>query len=97
MDDYISRNEHNEFCKRMEDEHARQNKRIILLENSVKEIGDLTASVQKLAVNMENMLTIQEEQGDRLKTLENRDGEKWRSISLYVITTIIGIVIGYIL
>ena len=97
MDDYISRNEHNEFCKRMEDEHARQNKRITLLENSVKEIGDLTASVQKLAVNMENMLTIQEEQGDRLKTLENRDGEKWRSISLYVITTIIGIVIGYIL
>ena len=97
MVDYISRNEHNEFCKRMEDEHARQNKRITLLENSVKEIGDLTASVQKLAVNMENMLTIQEEQGDRLKTLENRDGEKWRSISLYVITTIIGIVIGYIL
>lgn len=97
MDEYISRNEHNEFCKRMEDEHARQNKRITLLENSVKEIGDLTASVQKLAVNMENMLTIQEEQGDRLKTLENRDGEKWRSISLYVITTIIGIVIGYIL
>ena len=97
MDEYISRNEHNEFCKRMEDEHTRQNKRITLLENSVKEIGDLTASVQKLAVNMENMLTIQEEQGDRLKTLENRDGEKWRSISLYVITTIIGIVIGYIL
>lgn len=97
MDEYISRNEHNEFCKRMEDEHARQNKRITILENSVKEIGDLTASVQKLAVNMENMLTIQEEQGDRLKTLENRDGEKWRSISLYVITTIIGIVIGYIL
>ena len=32
----------------------------------------------------------------RLQMLENRDGEMWRSIVNYVITTIIGIAIGYI-
>lgn len=96
MEEYISRNEHEEFCKRMEDEHHRQNKRINILEESVKEVRDLTASVQKLAVNMENMLKSQEQQGERLKTLEERDGEKWRSITGYVLTTIVGILIGYI-
>ena len=96
MEEYISRNEHEEFCKRMEDEHHRQNKRINILEENVKEVRDLTASVQKLAINMENMLKSQEEQGDRLKTLEERDGERWRSVTGYILTTIVGIVIGYI-
>ena len=27
--------------------------------------------------------------------LENRDGEKWRSISTYVLTALIGVVLGF--
>lgn len=29
--------------------------------------------------------------------LENRDGEKWRSISMYVLTALIGAVLGFVL
>lgn len=96
MDDYIERHEHEEFCKRMEAEHNRQNKRIGELEESVREIGDLTASVNKLAVNMENMLRNQERQGKRLEALEGRDGEMWRKVVGYVVTAVIGIVVGFI-
>ena len=45
---------------------------------------------------MENMLKEQEAQGNRLEALEDRDGEKWRTMISYVGTTIIGILIGYI-
>ena len=38
----------------------------------------------------------QESQGHRLEKLESRDGEKWRTASGYVLTVIIGIVVGYI-
>ena len=52
----------------------RQNKRIEALEVTVRQINDLTLSVQKLAINMEHMLVNQTEQNERLEELENRDG-----------------------
>ena len=96
MGEDYTREEHIEFVKRMEDEHKRLNRRLELLEEDVKQIGDLTASVKQLAVNMENMLHIQEEQAGRLKALEGRDGEKWRTVTGYIVTTVIGIIVGFI-
>ncbi len=96
MDTPITRAEHEEFKKRLDAENHRQNRRIELLEQSIQQLNNLTASVEKLAVNMENMLKNQEEQGERLEELENRDGEKWRSLTGYVVTVLVGIVIGYI-
>ena len=94
--EYISRREHNEFSKRMEEENHRQNRRIELLERNVEKLSSLTSSVEKLATNMESMLKEQEKQGERLGTLENRDGEKWRNVTGYIITFVIGLVVSYI-
>lgn len=96
MDMSISRAEHEEFTKRMEEEHRRQNKRIELLEGSVQQLHVLTASVEKLAINMENMLKVQAQQGKRLEELEGRDGEMWRKATGYIMTAVVGIVVGYI-
>lgn len=103
MDDYISRKEHEEFCRRMEienkrleDENDRQNQRIEILENNVLKIQSLATSVEKLAVNMESMLKEQEKQGKRLEMLEGRDGEMWRKVTGHILTVVIGIVVGYI-
>ena len=96
MDSPITRAEHNEFCKRMEDEHHRINHRVGLLEEEVREISALTASVQKLASNMENMLKNQEKQGSRLEVLESRDGKMWRKVVEYVVTAVIGILVGFV-
>ena len=95
MDETISREEHEEFCKRMEEEHHRQNKRLELLEGSVKQIGSLATSVEKLALSLQSMVKEQEQQGRRLEVLENRDGEMWRKAVGYLVTAVIGIVIGY--
>lgn len=94
--EYITRQEHTEFAARQDAENTRQNRRIELLEENVREIRDLTSSVEKLAVNMENMLKSQEQQADRLEVLEGRDGEMWRKVSGYIVTVIIGIVVGFI-
>lgn len=99
---YITREEHEAFSKLMESENERlkeednrQNHRLDVLEKSVQQISKLAASTEKLAVNMENMLRVQEQQGKRLETLESRDGEKWRQITGYAINTLISLVIGY--
>ncbi len=95
MDGYISRQEHNEYAKRMEDEHSRQNARIRELENAMKETRELTLSVEKLALTMQSMLEEQKVQGERLEVLENRDGEMWRKVTGHIISTVIGIAVGY--
>lgn len=96
MDTTITRAEHEEFAKRIEEENHRQNRRIEILEKNVQELAALTSSVEKLAYSIEGMVKEQESQGNRLEKLESKDGEKWRSVSSYVITVIIGLVLGYI-
>lgn len=95
-EEFITRNEHEEFCRRLDSENARQNRRIELLEEHIGEIGTIATSVEKLAVNMESMLREQERQGARLKTLESRDGEKWRQVVGYTITAVISLILGYL-
>ncbi len=94
METPITRAEHEEFRRRLEEENQRQDKRISLLEGSVRELGALTTSVEKLALSIENMVKEQEKQGKRLEVLEGRDGEMWRKVVGYVITAVIGIVVG---
>lgn len=96
MDGSISRAEHEEFRKRMEEENHRQNRRIELLEENVRQIGALTTSVEKLANSMSHMVTEQEKQGKRLEALEGRDGEMWRKVVGYIATAVVGIVLGFI-
>lgn len=96
MDDVITRAEHEEFARRQDEENKRQNRRIDLLEQNVEKMGALTTSVEKLATNMESMLKEQEKQGKRLETLESRDGEMWRKVVGYIVTAVVGIILGFV-
>lgn len=107
MDTPLTRAEHEEFrravdakfedCKRsQESENKRVNHRLDNLEEATKQIGSLAVSVEKLAVSMENMAGAQKEQSEKLEQLENRDGEMWRKIAGYVLTAILGIVVGFL-
>ena len=88
MDEPISRAEHEEFAKRIDAQEKRQDKRLEMLENTVREIGALTLSVQRLAQSLESMVKEQERQGRRLQALEDRDGEKWRKLMGYIATAL---------
>lgn len=95
MEDAITRREHDEFAKRIEEENDRQNKRIDLLEKACTQISDLTSSVKVLATNMETMLAEQEKQGERLSKIESKDGEMWRTVVTHILTALVGGVIAY--
>lgn len=96
MENPITRAEHEEFRRRLEEENKRQDARIGILEESVQQIGALATSVEKLALSMQSMLKEQEKQGKRLEVLEGRDGEKWRKVMGYIVTAIVGVVLGYL-
>jgi hypothetical protein len=92
----LTRAEHEEFCKRVEAEDNRQNKRLEILEEQTKQFIDLALSVRELAQSVKQLAETQKAQGEKLDELESRDGEMWRRVSGYVITSIIGLVVGYL-
>ena len=97
MEDFLPREVHEEFSQRMEDEHRRINHRLGKVEETIGEINRLTLSVQSLAESVQRMCKEQERQSERLQTLEGRDGEKWREVVKYLITGVVGAVVGYIM
>ena len=96
MDEFLSVVEHKEFAKRMEEEHVRQNHRISTLEKLVEENRNLSLSIERLTISMQNMVSEQRAQGERLEALEDRDGEMWRKAMGYLLTAVIGAVVGFI-
>lgn len=96
MDTTITRVEHEEFARRMEDEHQRISKRLSVLEEKVEQTYELSLLVQKLATNMENMWQELTRQGARLDVIEKRDGETWRKLQYYLITALVGAAVGFI-
>lgn len=109
MDEPISRAEHEAFSelmkaenKRIEEENNRQNKRLELLENNMQHIisqqlTTLTATIERLNLSVSNILKEQSEISDRLKKLENRDGDMWRTVVKYIVTAVVGGVITFAL
>lgn len=94
--EYITLQFHNEYAKRMAEENERQNYRLKALERTTEENRNIVISVERLTLSVKSMVEEQKSQGRRLETLENRDGESWRKAIGYLVTTIIGIVVGYI-
>lgn len=88
---------HNEYAKRMEDEHKRQNKRITDLETKVEDISDLTTSVASLAKSVEQMAKAQEKQGKRLEALEQKPGKRWESFVDKAVWAVAAALIAFIL
>ena len=80
MEDCITREEHKEFVKRMEADNHRQDKRIEVLEENVRQIGALTVSVEKMAFSVENMAKELGNQGERLAELEKVPGRNWDTV-----------------
>ena len=95
MTSAIQRTEHEEFAQRIKEENDRQNRRLEILEENTRRLEKMNVSIERLAVNMENMLKEQLQQGRRLEQLEARDGELWRKVLAHVITTAVGAVLGY--
>ena len=88
MDNFLPKDVHEEFARRMEDENRRQNHRIDNLENSVKAFGEIANSVNRLATNMETMTNELSRQGERLDELENKPAENWNAIIRSILTGI---------
>ena len=102
MEGELTRAEHEEFARRMtaenkrlEDENDRQNKRIEQLENTVNQIvvqqlTALTGTIQALKTSVDTTIKEQAAIGERVKKLEDKDGDMWRTAVKCVFSALLG-------
>ena len=96
MDEPITRAEYGEFGKRIEENHDRINARLRLLEENTKQMTDIAISVRELAMSIKQMTEEQKLQCIKIEKLESRDGEMWRKVVGYIVTAIVGVLIGFV-
>ena len=101
---YLLKVEHEEFAKRVNEEHERTNARLKDLENQQRENTRMLVNIERIAIGTESnekelkkINARLDKQEERFETLESRDGEKWRSATSTVFKIIAGAVIGLIL
>ena len=104
MEDQISRAEFTEYTRRMEDEHTRQNHRLLELEEQNNTIQELVLSVQKLAMNIESMIRDQERYAkaqerifQRIEALEEKPAKHWDTVVTVILTAIVSGVMACIM
>ncbi|WP_160573401.1 hypothetical protein [Oscillibacter sp. CU971] len=109
MEGNLTRAEHEEFARRMtaenkrlEDENTRQNRRLEQLENTVNQIvvqqlTTLTGTIQALKTSVDNTIKEQAAIGERVKKLEDKDGDMWRTAVKYVLSAVLGGVVVFIM
>lgn len=96
MSEYVTIEVHNEFARRIDDENNRVSHRLSTLEESVRQITELVASVKVLATQMEAMATEQRKMGDRLDELEEKPAKRWDAVISAVISGVVGLLIGLV-
>lgn len=97
MDEFVTVAVHNEFADKIKQEDERQNKRISLLEESIKQIYILNTSVEKIAISIETLTKEVGAQNVRLKAIEDKPSQNWDKflwmIGGVVVTAIVTLVL----
>lgn len=70
--------------------------RIKTLEKNVIGLQDLIISVKELTISVRNLTETTDELKLGMKTMQEKDGNTWKEVKKYVITTLIGLVLGYL-
>lgn len=98
MEDMISRAEHSEFTKRMDEENKRQNHRLDTIEKSIETFSRIAGSVERLAENMKTMATEQARLSERIGAIEKKPADNWNTIIKSILTnfgaTIAALIVG---
>ena len=97
MDGSLTTGVHEEFARRVDEHFDRIDARLNVIDEELKSYRDLAMDIQRIGLNTEKMCDEMKNQSTRLKALEDRDGEKWRTTATTVLTVIIGAVVGYML
>lgn len=87
--EFVTRSEYLEYTKRMDDADKRQDKRIEMLEDTVKEFAKLPILVEQIKENQERQMVAQEKLAAKFDEFEKKPLGSINSARQSVINTIV--------
>lgn len=87
----IGRREFEECIQRIEAEDHRQNRRLDVLDETIKKIADLTVSVKEIAMSVQTLTKEMERHGKELEAIKSEPAQKWKALVYGVIGAVAGI------
>ena len=97
MEEYVTIAVHNEFADKIEREDDRQNHRISLLEESIKQIYILNTSVEKIVITLQTLTKEIGAQNERLKAIEEKPAQNWDKLVWAVGGAVVAAVVAFVL
>lgn len=94
---YITRPEHEEFKKRIEDEESRQNHRIEVVENRVDKLIDMQATLAVMQAGINSISQEVKRIGAEVDSIKQEPADKWKKATWIVVTALITACATYIL
>lgn len=89
MEEGITRPEHEEFKKRIEDEEKRQNHRLDVMEERVNKLIDMQVSMAQLQVGINNITEDLKKLSAEVEAIKQAPADKWNKAVWIVVTAII--------
>lgn len=97
MENCVTRVECQTCQSKYDAENDRQNHRISALEENMKQLQDLTVSINRMAVSLDQMTKEIARQGQKLEAIEAEPGQKWKQAVWLVASILITAAFTYIL
>lgn len=92
-DIFWTRCEQEQYTRRMEDEHNRQNRRIGILEENYKQLTELTLSVREQTMMINTMSAELKKQNEKIDKITNVSVDRMQRFKDKAIDTAIGVVV----
>lgn len=86
-----------EIVKILENHNTRINsleERMDKMEKVQNQILELTRSVDKLSIAVENMVKVQQMQAERIEKIESQPAENWKTMTKTMVTVVISALVG---
>lgn len=95
MEDYITRPEHEEFKKRLENEESRQNKRLDIMETRIDKLTEMQTALAVMQADISSISQDVKKIGEEVDSIQQEPADKWKKAVWIVITVIITAVVTY--
>ena len=97
MDEYVTKEVHAEFAKRIEAEETRQNRRLAEIDDALKEVRKMGASIERLSISVETMAKELAKVVDTVEEIKEEPADKWQKAVWIVVTALITAAVAFML
>lgn len=97
MDEYVTKEVHAEFAKRIEAEEARQNRRLAEIDDELKEVRKMGANIERLSISVETMAKELTKVVNTVEEIKEEPADKWQKAVWIVVTALITAAVAFML